>query len=258
MQAILAPTTCGSCGSVLVWRNDLLFCEDAQCPAQISKQIEHFAKTLKIKGLGPKTIEKLALSSIHEIYSLDYDLAAIALSSKKLADKLVAEIEHSKKATLNQLLPAFSIPLVGKTATEKLSTTVGNIAEITQDKCHDAGLGTKTTESLMGWLEDEWLFGKVGKLPFSFEFEQKAPQQEAHGLVCISGKLKSFPTKNAATAALCLHGYDVKSSVTKDVTILVNESGIESAKTKKARDSGVTIVTNLLNFLGEETNGNTA
>ena len=74
----------------------------------------------------------------------------------------------------------------------------------------------------MGWLEDEWLFGRVGKLPFSFEFEQKAPQQEAHGIVCISGKLKSFPTKNAATAALCLHGYDVKSSVTKDVTILVN------------------------------------
>ena len=258
MQAILAPTTCGSCGTVLVWRNDLLFCNEPYCPAQISKQIEHFAKTLKIKGLGPKTIEKLHLSSIHEIYSLDYDLTMLALSSKPLTEKLLIEIDNSKKATLNQLLPAFSIPLVGKTATEKLSATVLSIAEITPDKCQEAGLGAKTTESLMGWLEDEWLFGNIGKLPFSFEFEQKAPQQEAHGTVCISGKLKSFPTKNAATAALCLHGYDVKSSVTKDVTILVNESGIESAKTKKARDSGVTIVTNLLNFLGEATNGNTA
>jgi len=39
--------------------------------------------------------------------------------------------------------------------------------------------------------------------------------------------------------------------LTKDVTILVNESGIESAKTKKARDSGVQIITNLLEFIGE-------
>jgi hypothetical protein len=43
----------------------------------------------------------------------------------------------------------------------------------------------------------------------------------------------------------------VKGSLTKQVTILVNESGIESAKTKQARENGVTIVTNLLDFIGE-------
>ena len=74
------------------------------------------------------------------------------------------------------------------------------------------------------------------------------------GVVCISGKLKSFKTKAQATEALEQHGYTVKSSVTKDVTILVNESGVESQKTTKARESGVTIVENLLDFLGE-TNG---
>ena len=47
-------------------------------------------------------------------------------------------------------------------------------------------------------------------------------------------------------------GYVVKASLTKDVTILVNESGIESAKTIKARDSGVQIITNLLDFIGEK------
>jgi len=46
-------------------------------------------------------------------------------------------------------------------------------------------------------------------------------------------------------------GYTIKDSVTKDVTILVNESGIESQKTIKARESGVTIVENLVDFLGE-------
>ena len=47
------------------------------------------------------------------------------------------------------------------------------------------------------------------------------------------------------------HGYTVKSSVTKDVTVLVNESGIESQKTIKARNDGLLIVENLLEFLGE-------
>ena len=70
-------------------------------------------------------------------------------------------------------------------------------------------------------------------------------------MVCISGKLKSFKTKADATQVLEDFGYEVKSSLTKDVTILVNESGVESLKTKKARENGVTIVTNLFDFIGE-------
>ena len=257
MQAILAPTTCSSCGFVLAWRNDLLFCENTECAAQISKQIEHFAKTLKIKGLGPKTIEKLSITCLWELYALDYDLTKIALSSKRLADKLLVEIEHSKKATLNQVLPAFSIPLVGKTATEKLSTTISCLKEISMDKCRDAGLGTKTAESLMDWYENEWQ-DDLEFLPFDFKFEKHKEAVKTLSTVCISGKLTSFKTKAAATQALSARGYAVKTTITKDVTILVNESGIESAKTKKARESGVTIVTNLLNFLGEQNYGNTA
>ena len=71
-------------------------------------------------------------------------------------------------------------------------------------------------------------------------------------MVCISGKLKSFKTKAQASQALEQNGYTVKSSVTKDVTILINESGVESQKTQKARESGITIVENLLDFLGEK------
>jgi NAD-dependent DNA ligase len=69
--------------------------------------------------------------------------------------------------------------------------------------------------------------------------------------VCISGKLTSYKTKAIATEALTNAGFEVKSTVTKDVTILVNESGVESSKTQKAREAGVTIVTNLSEFLGD-------
>ena len=65
------------------------------------------------------------------------------------------------------------------------------------------------------------------------------------GIVFISGKLKSYSTKAASKKVLETKGYIVKSSLTKDVTILVNESGIQSAKTRAALDRGITIITNL-------------
>ena len=250
MQAIEAPEFCPSCESSLEWKNELLYCTNSLCPAQVQKRIEHFAKMLKIKGLGPKSIEKLDISSFHEIYNLDYTTCKYALASEKLAKKLVVEIDHSKKSSLNVLLPAFSIPLIGKTAAQKLSTKISDLSELTADKCKEAGLGPKATEHLINWYFDEFLSSLI-KLPFDFSFEKEDRTRVLQGTVCISGKLKSFTTKADATAALVRKGYVVKSTITKDVTILVNESGIESAKTKQAQEKGIQIVTNLLNFLGE-------
>ena len=250
MQAILAPEVCPSCGSPLEWKNDMLYCVSALCPAQIQKRIEHFAKSLKIKGLGPKSIEKLGLGSFQSIYDMTYLEIRDALSSERLAKKLIVEIDHSKKSSLNVLLPAFSIPLIGKTAAQKLSTKISDLSELTADKCKEAGLGPKATEHLINWYFGEFLSSLI-RLPFDFSFEKEDTTRVLQGTVCISGRLKSFTTKADATAALVRKGYVVKSTITKDVTILVNESGIESAKTKQAQEKGIKIVTNLLKFLGE-------
>lgn len=255
MSMIEAPTHCPSCNSVLVWVNHLLYCKNSACESQSSKKIEHFAKTLKIKGLGPSTIAKLGLSDISDCFMLSECQIAELLSSEKLAEKLYAEINNAKKAPLNFVLPAFSIPLIGKTATEKLSTVCNSIYEINEDICKAAGLGPKATESLLEWFEFEFK-GSLDKLPLNFFFEKSASPVKVNGCVCISGKLKTYKTKAEAAAALTSLGYEVKDSFTKQVTILVNESGIESAKTKQARDSGVLIVTDLLSFIGEMTNGN--
>ena len=249
MQTITAPDKCPSCGHTLEWENQLLYCRNTLCGDQSSKKIEHFAKTLKIKGLGPAAITSLALESINDIYAIsEYEIVNL-LGSQKLGEKLFTEIENSIKAPLNILLAAFSIRLIGKTASEKLSAVCESIHDINEDSCAKAGLGPKATESLLEWIDEEY---PLLDIPHSFAFE--SPRVRTGGVVCISGKLKSFKTKAQATEALEQHGYTVKSSVTKDVTILVNESGVESQKTTKARESGVTIVENILDFLGE-TNG---
>ena len=250
MQAILAPEVCPSCGSPLEWRNDMLYCENILCPAQIQKRIEHFARSLKIKGLGPKSIEKFGLTSLLDIYNLSYYSIKYAHSSEKLAIKLLREINHSRKASMNDVLPAFSIPLIGKTAATKLSSKIKSLFDLDEDKCKAAGLGPKATESLLSWYSNEFE-DSLKKLPFDWQFQTPKIATETKGAVCISGKLSSFKTKAEATKALSYAGYVVKSSLTKDVIFLVNESGIESAKTKEARERGITIITSLNEWIGD-------
>jgi len=249
MTTIEAPTNCPSCSSVLEEVNYLLFCRNPTCGSKVLKLIEHFAKTLKIKGLGPATIVKLDIVSLEELYAMSFYDIEDAIGSSRLAAKLVDELERSKKAPLNVLLPAFSIPLIGKTASEKLSTVCIDIEEIDYDLCRKAGLGEKSTKSICKWIETE--FYQMSLLPFSFKFEKSKTAISTQGVVCISGKLTSFSNKAEAQKTLEELGYIVKATLTKDVTILVNESGIESAKTKKARASGIQIITNLYKFIGE-------
>jgi len=248
LREIVPPSDCPSCGSSLEWINQLLYCKSITCGAQKQKKIEHFAKTLKIKGLGPSAIEKLGIQDFDQVYTLDVEYMIEALNSEKIALKLQSEIDNSKSAPLDLVLPAFGIPLIGKTATKKLSETVKNISEINADTCKRAGLGPKATENLMSWLMDEFYTFYDGYLPFDMKFAA-VQKVEKKGVVCISGRLKSFKTKADATETLSSLGYEVKSSLTKDVTILVNESGIESSKTKQASASGITIITDLKSFL---------
>src|SRR5210317_1287233 len=142
-KEIIPPTDCPSCGSELSDVNGLLFCVSNNCGTKKQKKIEHFAKTLKIKGLGPSAIRKLGIEDFDEIYSLSVEDITEALDSEKLAVKLYDEIKNSEAAPLDLVLPAFGIPLIGKTATGKLSDTIKSITEINADTCKQAQLGPK-------------------------------------------------------------------------------------------------------------------
>ena len=252
LREIIIPTHCPACNTELDIVNDQLFCRNETCPAKSSKRVEHFAKTLKIKGLGPATIAKLGLEDYHDIYSLSQEEISFLLDSEKLGTKLHAEIEKSKGVDLITLLPAFSIPLIGTSASNKLAKHISALSEITPEICSEAGLGQKAASNLVDWLVNTFHFHGYHNLPFSFTCKkQEVSQSNTKGTVCISGKLKSYPTKAAAQQVLEKYGYVVKSNLTKDVTILLNESGIASSKTKKAEQMGITIFNNIKNLIKE-------
>lgn len=250
LSAIIPPTHCPACGSeVSETDSGMLYCTNPDCEAKASKKVMHFAKTAKIKGLGPATIEKLELNAVEDIYLYGKEQLIDELG-EKIGSKLFAEIENSKNLPLENLLPAFGVPLIGETASKKLCKVASHIEELNKEKCTLAGLGPAATLNLLNWLKEDYQI-KYKSLPFSFRFSNTIEPVATKATVCITGKLTSFKTKAEAETALKSAGYVVKGTLTKDVTILINESGIESTKTEKARQAGVIIVTDIKQILGE-------
>jgi DNA ligase (NAD+) len=249
------PTTCPCCSYPLELVNDQLFCRNTACGAQLGKKVEHFCKTLGIKGMGPKSVEKLDLQDLTELFYLDLDSVTEALGSEKTAAKLLDEIERAKSADLATVLASFSIPLVGNTASKKICEVVEHIDQITYETCKSAGLGDKVTENLVGWLQTD--FPDLREfLPFSFKsnLNSNTISNNNSKTVCITGKLSSYKTKAEAHTALEAAGYRAVESVTKTTDYLVDEEDKASTKRKKAESLGIPIITNLNTFLKENTN----
>ena len=251
MTTITPPTNCPCCDSILELVNEQLFCRNTKCPAQWSKKLESFSSSLKIKGLGPSTISKLGVESLPELYELTVSDIQDRIHSEKLAEKLFDELEKSKSSKLVDILPAFSIPLIGRSASQKLCDTISHIEDISENSCTEAGIGPKASANLVNFMETEFYPNRyIDTLPFNWN-NKISKKKEVTGVVCISGKLKSYPTKAHATKVLESYGFVVKSSLTKECTHLINESGIESAKTQTARDRGVLIISNIKHLIGE-------
>lgn len=247
MRFIDEPTVCPCCSYPLEKVKDQLFCRNTACSAQLAKKIEHFAKVLSIKGLGPKTVEKLNIQEITELFYLDRD-DVVSILGDKLATKLLDEIERAKLSSFASVLEAFSIPLVGATASGKLAKVVNNPDEITEEVCKAAGLGAKVTENILNWVETEYKELKEF-LPFTYT---SSTTSDATGVkVCITGKLKNFKKKADAEQLLRAAGFVLVDNVTKDTVYLVDENNSTSSKRTTAEKYGITIITDLNDLLKE-------
>ncbi len=247
------PKTCPCCSAGLELVNDQLFCRNTACSAQVNKKIEHFCKALGLKGFGSRTVEKLALEDITDLFALDFDTLAVELGSEKVAQKLLDEIDRAAYADLATVLASFSIPLVGTTASKKIAAVVESVDDITVETCKKAGLGEKVTSNLLNFIEVD-LPSIRAFLPFSFTSDKQNIVVQSAGNVCITGKLKTFKNKAEATAALVAAGYSVVESVTKTTNYLVDEGDSSSAKRTKAESLGIPIVDNIQTFLEENIN----
>ena len=228
------PTVCPKCDCELELVNDQLFCRNIEC--SINKRIEKYCKAVKIKGLGPKLIEKLELNSIGELYELTLD-ELIDQFGNKIGDKIFKEIEESKGTSLMEFLMGQSIPLIGETASRKVSQVVQTLDEITYSTCKSAGLGDKATKNLMQWIESK------PHIPFELKTNKEVSKESKDlGLkVCISGKVSGF-SRTELKDYLQNFGVTQVDSVTSKTNYLICEQESTSSKYQKAKQLNIPIV----------------
>lgn len=233
-------TKCPSCNSLLVRINDQLVCRNTECGATKNKKLLHFIKTMKIKGLGEKTVEKLEIDSIENIYTM-LPTAVTEIMGEKIGVKLLKEIELSKVTTLDKLLPAFSITLIGTTAARKLAPFVADISNITFEICKKAGLGDKASQSLVDWVINKYPEFKA--LPIELVVVKQPTIQSQNIKVCMTGKLNDYASRALAATFLESKGITVVSGVSKTLDYLINEDGKSSSKLNKANSYDIPVVT---------------
>jgi len=235
------PKICPSCKSELELVNSQLFCRNTSCSAQSSKKVEAFAKGMKIKGLGPKTIEKLFLEIPYDIYATTLNEYKQILGDK-VGMKLYEEAEKSLDTDLAMFLSSCNIPLIGTTAGKKIAQHISSIEEITEAKLIEAGLGEKARSNLLHWLATTYKEDNYDRIPIRLAKVEK-PNIKQKGTVCITGKLINYRNRAEAAKYLESLGYTVTTGVSQKTNFLVDEQGNPSSKRKKAEQLGIEIVT---------------
>ena len=238
-EIVNIPEICPSCSSTLERVKDQLFCRNSSCGDMQVKKVESYAKKMKIKGLGIKTIEKLGLVSINDIYDLTLDQVEDAIG-EKLASKLMAEIEKSKSTSLDVFLSACSIYLIGQTIAKKLLPYISNPCDLSEEICIKAGLGEKARASLMQWFGNEFV-GNLEYLPIQFIKGEVEVPKEYKYTVCITGKTPGY-TKSSLAKELENKLIKTVNTVNKNIDYLICNDRKNSSKEQKAEQLGLPIV----------------
>ena len=155
------PEKCPVCGTAAVRYEDesVLRCPNTDCPAQLFKNLIHFASkgAMDIEGLGPANIalliEKKLIASAADLYTLHFDdIAALEGFGKRSAEKLLAAIESSKGNDLDKLVFALGIRNIGAKAAKLLCEKYKNIDDIMNASSDDIaqieGFGSVMAENV--------------------------------------------------------------------------------------------------------------
>lgn len=247
------PTQCPVCESALVRVNDQLFCQNDSCDAKSSKRLQHFVKTMKIKGLGPASLEKLDLDDIPDLYELSL-IEMKDILGEKIGTKLYTEITNSKNVPLATFIQSFGITLIGNSASTKLAKVTDSIWNIDAGTCEDAGLGAKATDYLLQWINNNR--DRYCDLPITPSMPDSPNEVEELFKIAITGKLDDYSSRAKAKDFLETKGVTVMSGVSSKVNFLVCDKPSSSSNCVKAEKLNIPIISmnDLLNKINGDIN----
>lgn len=251
------PALCPVCGAPVVREEgeSASRCTGAECPAQLLRNIVHFASrdAMDIEGLGPAVAELLISSGlIHssaDLYFLDQDsIMGLERMGEKSSLNLLTAIENSKANDLSRLLYAFGIRHVGQKAAKLLArhfTTLEQLEQAPTDAI--AGIyeiGDITARSLAAWLGSEQsrhLIARLRQAGVNTKCINTGIDDRFSGKTFVlTGSLSGY-TRDEAAALIEKYGGKTASSVSsKTDFVLAGEAA--GSKLEKARKLGVRVL----------------
>lgn len=251
------PEKCPVCGAKVEKDEDGAFlrCTGVECPAQLSRNIAHFASrdAMDIEGLGAAIvdglIEKGLIQSPADIYYLSLDdVKSLWKSGSTAAKKLLAAIEASKRQDVSRLIYALGIRQVGAKTGKVLASTFGNLDALmtaTVEELTDVpDVGGITAANIHEWFAQEQsrhLIERLRQAGVNFESKRIVTDARFAGKTFVlTGALSKF-TREEATEKIELFGGKAAGSVSKKTSyVVVGENA--GSKERKARELGIPIL----------------
>ncbi|MDE5563755.1 MAG: NAD-dependent DNA ligase LigA, partial [Oscillospiraceae bacterium] len=254
------PTHCPVCGAAAVRdaQEAVLRCPNISCPAQLHKQLVHFASrdAMNIDGLGPAIVTALLEHQLVKdaagLYHLTKeDLLTLEGFKDKSAENLLTAIERSKSATLDRVIYALGIRGIGQKAAQLLCAQFGSLEAIeSADKeafAQIEGYGDTMSESLYTALHDSSVNMLLDKLKAAgltmpYEKAEVATDNFFSGkTVVLTGTLAQMK-RSDAKKALEAAGAKVSGSVSKKTDYVIAGEAAGS-KLTKAQELGISVLT---------------
>jgi len=251
------PYKCPVCGAAVLRDPDgaAVRCTGAECPAQLLRNMIHFASrdAMDIDGVGPAVLQQLIESGLVTNPADLYDLRAEQMEGldrmgKKSAQNAVDAIARSKENDLWRLIFALGIRQVGAKAAKILATHFGSMDGLRRATAEELteidDVGAVTADYITRWMQSDQaadLLARLQKAGVNMECHQELVDRRFAGMTFVlTGALTRF-TREEAGEMIELRGGKVSSSVSKKTTYVVAGENAGS-KLKKAGELGVSVL----------------
>ena len=252
------PAVCPVCGtpSVRDEGESALRCPNMECPAQLLKNMIHFASknAMNIDGLGEANmkllVEKELVSSPADLYLLRKEqLTGLERFADRSAENLINAIQASKNNEADRLLHALGIRNIGQRAAVLLCEKFGSIDSLMAADKDDImsieGFGDVMAESVYDSLREPHMAELISRLReygVNMTYSKKASSDDrfAGMTFVLTGTLPTMK-RDEAKALIESFGGKVSGSVSKKTTFVVAGEDAGS-KLTKAQELGVEIL----------------
>ena len=246
------------CGAPVVRDEDgaALRCTGAECPAQLLRNLTHFASrgAMDIDGLGPAVMQQLIDSGLvrtaADLYGLTPEqLEPLERMDKKSARNAVEAIARSRDNDLWRLINALGIRQVGEKAAKTLAQRFGTmdaLAAATEEELTAVDdVGPITARYLCQWMESPQsrdLLARLKAAGVNMSCKEEAHDSRFAGMTFVlTGALEKF-TRDEAGEMIEKRGGKASGSVSKKTTYVVAGENAGS-KLQKAQELGIPVLT---------------